>query len=72
MAQPEQRATLDLLKQLNEKHASRYPADTELEARTRSYDLAYRMQVAAPEAVDLKQETAATRAMYGIGEKPDG
>jgi membrane-anchored protein YejM (alkaline phosphatase superfamily) len=70
VVQTEQRATLDLLKQVNQKHASRYPADTELEARTRSYDLAYRMQVAAPEAVDLKQETAATRAMYGIGEKP--
>jgi hypothetical protein len=70
VVQTEQRATLDLLKQINEKHASRYPADTELEARTRSYDLAYRMQVAAPEAVNLKQETAATRAMYGIGENP--
>jgi hypothetical protein len=70
VVQAEQRATLDLLKQVNDRHASKYPADTELEARTRSYDLAYRMQVAAPEAVDLKQESAATRAMYGIGETP--
>jgi len=70
VAQQEQRATLDLLKQVNDRLSQKFPTDTELEARTRSYDLAYRMQVAAPDAVDLKQETAATRAMYGIGEKP--
>src|SRR6185295_726554 len=55
VAQTEQRATLDLLKKINGDFSAKYPADTELEARTRSYDLAYRMQVAAPEAVDLKQ-----------------
>jgi hypothetical protein len=70
VVQEEQRATLDLLKQVNDRLSQKHPSDTELEARTRSYDLAYRMQVAAPEAVDLKQETAATRAMYGIGENP--
>jgi hypothetical protein len=70
VVETEQRATLDLLKNLNDRQAARYPGDTELEARSRSYDLAYRMQVAAPEAVDLRQETAATRAMYGIGETP--
>jgi hypothetical protein len=70
VAQEEQRATLDLLKQVNDRLSQKFPTDTELEARTRSYDLAYRMQSAAPDAVDLKQETAATRAMYGIGEKP--
>ncbi len=49
--------------------AARYPADTELEARLRSYDLAYRMQTSAPEAVDLSKETAATKAMYGLDDK---
>ena len=42
----------------------------ELAARIQSYELAYRMQSAAPEAVDLSQETAATQAMYGIGQQP--
>ncbi|MEY8878118.1 MAG: DUF1501 domain-containing protein [Leptothrix sp. (in: b-proteobacteria)] len=69
ISEAEQRNTLDLLKVLNERHAGRYPNDTELQARTRSYDLAYRMQVSAPEAVDLSKETAATKALYGIGTK---
>lgn len=64
-----QKQQLDLLKELNERHAGRYPSDTELRARARSYDLAYRMQVSAPEAVDLGKETAATKALYGIGTK---
>jgi len=65
----EQKNTLDLLKNLNQRTAARYPADTELEARLRSYDLAYRMQTSAPEAVDLSKETAATKAMYGLDDK---
>ncbi|HEX6738845.1 MAG TPA: DUF1501 domain-containing protein, partial [Vicinamibacteria bacterium] len=66
VAAPQQRAALDLLRRLNDHHAAAYPHDTELQARTRSYDLAYRMQVAAPEAVDLGRETAATRERYGL------
>jgi len=69
VSEAEQRNTLDLLKSLNEQHASRYPSDTELQARARSYNLAYKMQTSAPEAVDLSKETAATKAAYGIGEK---
>jgi len=65
----EQRGTLDLLKALNERTAAHYPSDTELQARTRSYDLAYRMEKTAPEAVDFSKETAATKALYGIGTK---
>lgn len=65
----EQRATLELLKSLNERQAGRYPGDTELQARSKSYDLAYRMQTSAPEAVDLSKETAATKALYGIDAK---
>jgi hypothetical protein len=62
----QQRASLDLLKQLNTQGASRYPNDSELKARLRSYELADRMQVAAPEAVDLSKETTATKEMYGL------
>ncbi|MBV1776865.1 DUF1501 domain-containing protein [Burkholderiaceae bacterium DAT-1] len=65
----DQRASLDLLKQLNQKHAGKYQGDTELEARLRSYDLAYRMETSAPEAVDLSKETAATKSSYGLDDE---
>ena len=41
----------------------------DFEARIASYELAYRMQAAAPEATDLSNETAATLSMYGIDEQ---
>jgi Protein of unknown function (DUF1501) len=62
----EQRATLDLLKNVNQHYGSKYPTDDELEARIESYELAYRMQVAAPEAVDLSKESEATKKLYGL------
>jgi hypothetical protein len=65
----EQRATLDLIGALNAHSAAARPGDTELAARAKSYELAYRMEKSAPEAVDLSKETAATRALYGIGAK---
>ncbi len=46
-----------------------HPEDTELQARTRSYDLAYRMEATAPEAVDLSKETDATKALYGLNDE---
>jgi uncharacterized protein (DUF1501 family) len=57
------------LNQLNRDVAGQHPEQTELAARISSYELAFRMQAAAPEAVDLASETAATRALYGIDEK---
>lgn len=63
-----QRKSLDLLKQLNNLGAARYPADTELRARIRSYELADRMQVTAPKVVDISKESAATRELYGIND----
>jgi hypothetical protein len=65
----EQANTLQLLKALNEHHGAARASDSELIARSKSYDLAYRMQTSAPEAVDLSKETAATKTLYGIGEK---
>jgi uncharacterized protein (DUF1501 family) len=44
------------------------PADAELSARISSFELAYRMQSQAPEAVDLSRETAETKALYGLDE----
>ncbi len=63
---PQRRRTLDLLRQMNE--ADLDPTDSELSARIGSYELAFRMQSEAPDAVDLSKESAATRAMYGIDE----
>lgn len=58
------RRSFDLVNKLN---ALNTPAgDSELDARAASYELAFRMQQHAPEAVDLSKETAATRAAYGL------
>jgi uncharacterized protein (DUF1501 family) len=69
MASNEQRNALELLRRLNEKRASLYPEDTELQARIRSYELADRMQTSAPEAVDISKESAATREAYGLNDE---
>jgi hypothetical protein len=55
-----------LLGQLNHLHGSASPDNTELAARIASYELAFRMQAHAPEAVDLAQETEETRRLYGL------
>jgi hypothetical protein len=65
----EQRSSLDLLRRLNLQKAARYPEDTELQARIRSYDLADRMQTSAPEAVDISKESEATREAYGLNDE---
>ena len=62
-------AKLELLKHYNQSFAATYPQQTELDARIRSYELAFRMQAQAPEAIDLSQENAATEALYGIDNK---
>jgi hypothetical protein len=59
-----QRRTLDLLQRMNADDLA--PDDTELQARIASYELAFRMQQHAPEAVDLARESAAIRAAYGL------
>lgn len=59
-----QRRILDFAQELNRHHQS--PGDSELEARISSYELAFRMQAEAPDAVDLSRETPETRAMYGL------
>jgi hypothetical protein len=65
-----QREQLDLLARLNEKHLAQRPGGDELASRINSYELAYRMQTEAPEAVDLTQETEQTLTMYGVGQQP--
>jgi hypothetical protein len=65
----QQRGKVDFLNQLNRQFAAAHPDQTELEARIQSYELAFRMQAAAPVAIDLAQETADTQALYGIDNK---
>ncbi|MFN3322804.1 MAG: DUF1501 domain-containing protein [Bryobacteraceae bacterium] len=66
----EQRKWLDYLGKLNAKHLERNPEDSELSARIHTYELAFRMQTHATEAIDLNKESAATRKLYGLDEKP--
>ena len=61
-----QRAKLAFLKKVNERFSADKQDDTELDARIRSYELAYQMQSSAPEAIDLDKETAATKQLYGL------
>ena len=60
------REGLSLMAQLNQKHAALRDDDMRLESRIKSYELAARMQLAAPEALDISKESARTREMYGI------
>ena len=65
----QQRAQLDLLARLNEMDLQKYPGSSELAARISSYELAYRMQACAPEAVDVNRESESTRKLYGMDDK---
>src|SRR6266853_213261 len=66
-SQPEQRAQLDLLQKLNERHRARRKEDAQIEARIQSFELAYRMQIDAADAFDTTKEPEAIRKMYGEG-----
>jgi hypothetical protein len=61
---------LQLLNRLNREHAAQNPGDSRLDARIASYELAARMQLSAPEVLDLSTETDATKSLYGLDEKP--
>ena len=59
-------AALDLLKRLNRKHEDARRGDSRLNARIRSYELAAKMQLSAPEALDLSKEPKSVLKMYGL------
>jgi len=61
-----QRAQLDLLAKLNKQHLAEHEAELELAARIESFELAYRMQSAAPEAIDFHSESDHTKQLYGL------
>src|SRR5262249_35187292 len=62
-----QRKTIDLIKGLNDAHAA--AGDSELNARLNTYELAFKMQMRAPEIFDLSSESQKTLDMYGIGQE---
>ena len=66
MSVEQERARLDQLALLNQNFNEKYPGISELSARIASYELAYRTQTCAPEAVDLSKESEATKKMYGL------
>ncbi|MEX2171525.1 MAG: DUF1501 domain-containing protein [Pirellulales bacterium] len=61
-----QRQKLDALNQLNREHLAKRPFNDELEARIASFELAFRMQMQAPEAFDLAAESTANQTLYGL------
>lgn len=66
----EQRALLDTLHGWNERFAAERADDSRLAAQLANYELAYRMQTAAPDLIDIADESAATRELYGVDQEP--
>ena len=64
-----QQEQLQLIHRLNAEHLRQRPEFNELQARIASYELAFNLQSAAPEALDLSQESEKTREMYGLNDK---
>jgi hypothetical protein len=69
MPAPEQRLLIDSLNHLNAGHLSSRFDNTNLSARIASYELAYRMQATAPEAIEVENESEETKALYGMDRK---
>jgi hypothetical protein len=65
-----QRRNLDLIAELNRRHAAKHPMHEDLSARMSNYELAFRMQMQVPDVLDLSNEDARTLDMYGVGQEP--
>lgn len=68
----QQRVMIDRVNAWNARHRSTRDGDSRLDARIANYELAYRMQSAAPELIDLAGETKDTKDLYGVGNGPAG
>lgn len=66
LTEAEQRREFDVIRRLNERHLAKRDGASELEARISAYELAFRMQTAAPEIVDLESEPKHIRELYGL------
>ena len=60
------RRSLNLLAKMNAEHRRRHPGEAALEARIANYELAARMQLAATDVMDVSEESAATKTLYGL------
>jgi hypothetical protein len=69
ISRQQQRARLDLLAKWNGEHLAQNPGESELAARIASYELAFRMQSEAADAVDLASEPESVRQLYGLDNK---
>lgn len=69
MSDSQQRAQLDVLKAMNAAHRELRPHEADLAARLESFELAYRMQTAAPEAMDISKESEQTQKAYGVDQE---
>ncbi|MGI8981918.1 MAG: DUF1501 domain-containing protein [Pirellulaceae bacterium] len=69
MNDAQQRAQLDLLAKLNRRRLEKTPHEQELATRIESFELAYRMQIAAPDAIDITKEPEHIHKLYGVGDK---
>ncbi len=70
MTLDQQRRMLDLGARLNQEHLRMHPGEEDLIARFQSYELAFRMQAEAQEAVDISKEPESVREMYGLDKEP--
>jgi Protein of unknown function (DUF1501) len=68
----QQRRQLELMRRLNQRHLEHNEAEAEILARIESFELAYRMQMAAPEALAIDKEPELIRKLYGIDDKRCG
>jgi hypothetical protein len=66
MGPSQQRAQLDLVRRLNQRFQKQHPEEAALAARIESFELAYRMQMAAPEALDVSREPQMVQRLYGL------
>lgn len=69
MSPERQRASIELLNQLNEPYLGSNPSNGDLLARMKNYELAFRMQTAVPEAADINSEPEKIKEMYGLNDK---
>lgn len=69
LSQQKQLLNLNFTNKLNRLSAQKFPHDPVLEARMKSYELAFRMQTAVPDAMNFKEESEETRKLYGLDQK---
>jgi hypothetical protein len=65
----EQQNQFEFINQLNRFSAVEFPRDADVQARIKSYELAFRMQMSVPESLDMSTETSETQQLYGIDNK---